>query len=79
MSVTIFSTSTCSWCAQLKKFLQIKNIPYSEINLDENPEKLSEVRKLTDALSVPITLVEKDGKQQVIRGYNPAKLMSAIA
>ena len=69
--VTIFSTSTCSWCGMVKKFLTHKGIKFSVVDLDEHPERVEEVKKLSGALSVPITLIEKDKKQKVIIGYSP--------
>jgi len=79
MKVTIFSTSTCSWCHAVKRFLTHKNIEYSEVNLDEHPERIQEVRDLSGATSVPITYIQNGEKERVVIGYNPSKLMDALA
>jgi glutaredoxin 3 len=79
-NVTIFTTNTCAYCVMVKKWLNIKGINYDEVNLDSNPERQAEAMKVSGQLAVPVTIVTKtDDSQEVIVGYNLAKLAPAVS
>lgn len=64
----------------VKKYLGAKGHQYEEVNLDQNPERQAEALSLSGALTVPVTVVTKhDDTQEVIVGYNLAKLAPAVA
>jgi glutaredoxin len=53
---------------------------YDEVNLDDHPHRQAEALALSGALTVPVTVVTKhDDSQDVIVGYNLAKLAPAVA
>lgn len=79
-NITIFTTNTCAYCVMVKKYLGAKGHSYEEVNLDQNPERQAEALKLSGALTVPVTVVTKhDDSQEVIVGYNLARLAPAVA
>lgn len=79
-NVTIFTTNTCAYCRMVEKWLGAKGISYDEVNLDENPERQAEALRLSGALTVPVTVITKhDDSQEVVVGYNLAKLAPAVA
>jgi len=79
-NITIFTTNTCAYCAMVKKYLDIKDHKYEVVNLDEQPHRQAEALALSGALTVPVTVVTKhDDSQEVIVGYNLAKLAPAVA
>jgi glutaredoxin 3 len=78
--ITIFTTNTCSYCGMVKRFLDMKGLSYEVINLDDNPERQAEALEMSGALTVPITVVTKeDDSQEVVIGYNLARLAPAVA
>jgi glutaredoxin len=78
--ITIFTTNTCAYCAMVKKYLGAKGHTWEEVNLDQNPERQAEALSLSGALTVPVTVVTKqDDSQEVIVGYNLAKLAPAVS
>jgi len=78
--ITVYTTSTCAYCVMVKKYLDRKGIAYSVVNLDENPDKQKEIYAKSGALTVPVTLVEKeDSTEEVIIGFNLPRLASVIA
>ncbi len=78
-NITIFTTNTCAYCVMVKKWLQAKGHSYDEVNLDTNPERQKEAFELSGQLAVPVTIVTKDDEsQEVIVGYNLAKLAPAV-
>lgn len=74
MVATIYTTSTCSYCTQVKKFLTHKGVSYEEKNADD-PTIRDEAIQVSGAMTVPITVING----QTIVGWQPAKLVQAIA
>jgi len=64
----------------VKKWLGAKGFEYNEVNLDEHPERAQEALAVSGQLAVPVTVVTKqDDSQEIIVGYNLAKLAPAVA
>jgi glutaredoxin 3 len=79
-NITIFTTNTCAYCGMVKKYLGAKGANFDVVNLDEHPERQAEVLQMSGAMTVPVTVVTKtDDSQEVIVGYNLAKLAPAVA
>ena len=77
--ITVFTTNTCAYCAMVKKWLDNKGIKYNTVNLDENPEMQKEIYEKSGALTVPVTLIEKeDNTEEVVIGFNLPKLAAAV-
>ncbi len=68
-SITIFSTSVCQPCRDLKSFLDRKMVKYKSIDVTKR-ENDHYVRKYSIS-SVPFTiLVEDNGNEVFISGFN---------
>lgn len=82
-TISIYTTNTCVYCVQVKKFLENKGLTYTLINLDDNPERTNELLELTGQLAVPVTVVAEedndDAPKDVTVGWNPGKLTAAVA
>jgi glutaredoxin 3 len=79
-NITIFTTNTCTYCGMVKRYLSAKNLSYDEVNVEEEPHRREEALRMSGALTVPITVVTKDDDtQEVIVGYNLARLAPAVA
>jgi len=79
-NITIFTTNTCVYCTQVKRWLSTKGLGYEEVNLDEHPERQAEALEISGALTVPVIVVTKDDdSREVVVGYNLAKLAPAVA
>jgi glutaredoxin len=78
--ITIYTTNTCAYCVMVKKWLTAKGFTYSEVNLDQNPERAQEAITLSGQMAVPVTVITKDDNtQEIVVGYNLAKLAPAVA
>jgi glutaredoxin len=78
-NITIFTTNTCAYCVMVKKWLGAKGFTYEEVNLDEHPDRQKDAFEASGQLAVPVTVVTKeDDSQEVIVGYNLAKLAPAV-
>ena len=79
-NITIYTTNTCSYCPMVKQYLKRKGLSYDEVNLEDHPEMQAEIFEISGALTVPVTIVTKqDDSQDVVIGYNLARLAPAIA
>lgn len=79
-NITIFTTNTCAYCVMVKRWLAAKGHAYEEVNIDEHPHRQKEAFEMSGQLAVPVTVVTRhDDTQEVVVGYNLAKLAPAIA
>ncbi len=51
--VIIYTTAVCPYCVRAKELLKRKHVVFSEIRVDENPEKRDEMIQLTGRRTVP--------------------------
>lgn len=80
MNITIYSTTTCSYCHALKAWLDKQNIGYDYKLTDEDDGAMAEFMADNDgALSVPLTIIKKDdGSKTKILGFDKAKFVSVL-
>lgn len=72
--VTVYSTPSCSWCATLKKHLDVHGIRYQEKNIASNHEAEKEMVKKSGKQGVPQT----DINGQMVVGFDKAKINSLL-
>ncbi len=79
--VTIYTRTQCAYCAQVKRYLDIKKQPYEVVNIDENPTVEAEVVAKSGARTVPVVMVEDEQGREMVAsiGWNPGALASALA
>ncbi|MGM9928359.1 MAG: glutaredoxin family protein [Bacillus sp. (in: firmicutes)] len=73
-SITVYTTSRCPYCVMLKNFLNEQNISFTEINLENKPEQMEQLMRITGQMGVPQT--EVNGKWVV--GFDPNSIMLAL-
>lgn len=79
-NITIYTTNTCGYCVMVKKWLTAKGLGYEEVNVEQHPERQAEALAASGSLTVPVTVITKnDDSQEVVVGYNLAKLAPAVA
>lgn len=72
--ITIYTTSTCPFCVMTKKFFSDNQIPFKEVNLEEQPEKMDYVLSKTGQMGVPQT--EVNGEWVI--GFDPNSIMNKL-
>ncbi|HSM23424.1 MAG TPA: FAD-dependent oxidoreductase [Anaerolineaceae bacterium] len=60
-NIVIYSTTWCSDCKRAKKFFGEQRIPYTNIDIEENPEYIEIVEKINDGRRSVPTIVFPDG------------------
>jgi glutaredoxin 3 len=51
--VTVYSTRVCPYCVRAKALLDSKHVPYTEIMVDQDPEKRMEMMQKSGRRTVP--------------------------
>jgi len=77
--VTVYSTSSCPYCLMLKKWLNDKQINFSEFRVDLNPIAAQQMMLLSGQASVPFTTVEEDQELIKINGFDINKLSKVFS
>ena len=80
MKVTIYSTTTCTFCGALREWLDERNISYDYKVTDQDPDVMQEYIHVSDGvIGVPFTVVENNmGKTFKILGFDKPKLQTAL-
>ncbi len=79
LKIVLYTTTTCPFCKMQKDYLKSKNIDFSEILVDENPEEAQKMIELSGQLGVPFTVITKDdGSLEKILGFDKARLDSIL-
>jgi glutaredoxin 3 len=52
-NVLMYSTATCPYCIRARELLDSKEVSYSDIRIDEHPEKREEMRVKSGRHTVP--------------------------
>lgn len=71
--ITIYKTKHCPWCLHVKRLFDSKSIEYTEVQLEDNPDKQQELWNL-GYRTTPITYNGKD----YVAGYNVSKLLELV-
>ena len=74
-NVTVYSTPTCPYCHQAKRYLAEKGVAYSDKDVAADLQARDDMVKKTGQLGVPV--IEIDGK--LVVGFNRPKIDELLA
>ncbi|MGH8966946.1 MAG: mycoredoxin [Actinomycetes bacterium] len=60
-ALTLYSAPWCAFCKRLKQHLDRENIPYTEINVEQDPTAAETVKKVNNGNQIIPTVVFADG------------------
>jgi glutaredoxin len=80
MKIIIYTVPDCQFSKQEKEYLQSKNLPFEEKNLESNREFLTEMLTLSNNFAgTPVTKIEKDdGQSVVLKGFTQSEFDTAL-
>ena len=55
--VVVFSTSTCSWCRRVKRYLKENRVPFKEVNVEKDEDAARDLRRKTGQSGVPVVKI----------------------
>jgi glutaredoxin 3 len=77
--VTVYSTTTCKYCKEVKEYLTTHNIAYEEVLLDETPDRIPELLEISGQRGVPVTkIVKDDGTAVGILGWDEEQMAAQL-
>ncbi len=77
-NVTIYTTQTCGFCKAVKDYFTTNNIEYKEIDVGVDQEKAREMIEKSGQMGVPVIAIEKDGKEEIVVGFDQMKLATLL-
>lgn len=79
--ITIYTRTTCAYCGQVKKLLDMKGKTYDVVNIDNDTAAEAAIVAKSGARTVPVVTVTNDSGDEMIAsiGWNPGALLSAVA
>ena len=81
MTITVYSKPACVACDATYRKLNKHGIEYTSVNIIEDPEALTFVRRLDPSYAAaPVVLVEfEDGTSAHWSGYRPSSIEGLVA
>lgn len=76
--ITIYSTKTCPYCKMEKTWLDENGIEYTNHWVDEDAAKAKAMIDISHQMGVPVTVVTKHGKEELVVGFDKIKLADLI-
>lgn len=77
--ITVYSTTTCSYCIMLKSWLQSKDVEFTEYLVDYNRIAADNMVRLSGQMSVPFSTIEyDDGSVEKILGFDRQHFEKAL-
>ncbi|MGE5389627.1 MAG: Uxx-star family glutaredoxin-like (seleno)protein [Deltaproteobacteria bacterium] len=64
--LVIYTKTGCPYCEAAKKHFSAEETPFEEVNLSVHPERIPEIKQLTNSTKVPV--IVDNGKVTV--GFN---------
>lgn len=70
MTVKVYSTPTCPWCTTAKKYLDSKNVSYSDLDVSRDRNAAMEMVQKSGQRGVPV--LDIDGN--IVVGFDQAAI-----
>lgn len=74
MSVTVYSTPSCSYCTLVKEFLRKKQVPFTDYDVSRDQRRADEMIRKSGQMGVPV--VDVNGR--ILVGYRPTEIENAL-
>ncbi|MBI2583520.1 MAG: glutathione S-transferase N-terminal domain-containing protein [Candidatus Aenigmarchaeota archaeon] len=74
VEVNVYSTTWCPWCKKAKEYLKENEIPFKDINVENDSAAAEEMVKKSGQSGVPV--IDIDGK--IIIGFDKEAIRKAL-
>lgn len=75
MNVKVYSTPTCGYCHQVKRFLSERGVEFTEHDVSRDRAAAEEMVRLTGQSGVPVIVVDRE----VVVGFDRSRLEQLLA
>ena len=73
--IEIYSSPTCHYCIDLKKFLDEKGVKYTEYDVTVDDEKRKELLERSQQVGVPVMFINDT---EMIDGFDKEKIVASL-
>jgi len=74
VSVTIYTTPSCSYCRVAKDYFRQHGVPFTEFNVAADPRRADEMLRRSGQMGVPV--IDVNGR--IIVGFNQSEIERAL-
>jgi glutaredoxin 3 len=81
-NITLYTTDSCVYCRHAKALLAQRGVPYTEVNLDRDPEGRAELLRHTGMMTFPQVVIDGrliGGFQELARADRAGELQRLLA
>jgi len=78
VNIKVFSTPTCPYCEMEKEFLKKHGIKFESIDVSSDRMAAAEMILKSGQRGVPVTIIEKNGEEEIIVGFDQQRLKKAL-
>jgi len=78
LTITLYTTKTCPYCRQEKAWLDGLDIAYTNHSVDDDLAKQQEMIASSGQMGVPVTVVTRGSRQEVVIGFDQPKLAELL-
>ncbi len=72
--VTVYSTDTCPYCTMMKNFLEQNDVPYKEVNVQQDQAAANRLVQETGQMGVPQTNINGEW----VLGFDPDRVAELL-
>lgn len=72
--VTVYSTDTCPYCTMMKSFLEQNDVPYQEVNVQQDQAAANRLVQETGQMGVPQTNINGEW----VLGFDPDRVAELL-
>lgn len=73
-TVLLYTTPTCGYCKHVKQYFNERAITFKEVDVASDHAAAAEMVAKSGQMAVPVVSVVKDGKENLLVGYNKGRL-----
>jgi len=79
-NIKIYTSPTCTFCHQLKAWLQEKNVAFTEFDVFADEDARDFIVRKSGQMGVPVSLVtdEESGNEEIVVGFDTPKLTELL-
>ena len=77
MKVKVYTTKSCPYCVKVKQWLEQREVVFDEVRIDRDLKAMLAMVERTAQTSVPCTIIESEKGEDIIFGFDEARLVSA--
>jgi glutaredoxin-like YruB-family protein len=74
MAVTVYTTPSCSFCTQVKRYFKEQRVPFKEHNVANDERRAAEMFRKSGQMGVPVL----DIHGTIIVGFDKSKIDHAL-